>query len=787
VAAVAAFAVIAVALFPAAFLGGRVFYYRDIHLQWAPQMEVLVRCVLGGSWPVWNPYASFGQPLLANPNYEVYYPTTALNLLMKPWTYYRSFVFLHFVLAAGGVHALARRLGASPIAAAAGGIAWMASGPFVSLVTLWNHLAAAAWIPWSAWAGHRLGTRPSAGAAVTWGAVMAMPVLAGSPEMTLCAGLFGAAFALGAVRSRERLWPALPAIALSALVALGLSAAQWAPSLELARRSRRADYPAAQRLLWSIPPVMFAQGLLPILLDEQPLRPAVRASLYDSREPFLRSLYLGLSCAPLVAVALVSRRRAALVLAGIAAVMAVIALGRHSPALSAMEALLPPLRVLRFPAKAMVPLSLAWALLAALGLQAWVASSADGRARFLARIASAAAALAALGALWLVWTHLPAVAFVLIEPEFTHRTAAETLRPVVIHLAAAALAAAAMMALAWRPPRSVRRTAALAAATIAVDLVLAHSGLTPAGDPELFTARPPALAPLPRAPAGRVFSFDYFEGGLAERVLGHHGYLLKVPRDQWPVPWADAAALRFGLYPSVLAFWGIQDGFRSDWLGLYPPPMTALVSWTRRALFTPAFHRLLRIGAVSQVVALHEEGLEDLVPAARVPGLFLEDVRVFTVPDALPEAYVVGGVRVAGDTDAGGVLVDASFDPRREVVLASGAATAAPESFTGEARIVDWRPDRVAVDARLSAPGQLVLVEAYDPSWRATVDGHRAEVVRANVGFRAVALTEGSHRVVFTYRPVAAMAGVVASLVTVVACAVVLRRRRFEAPRPEPA
>src|SRR5204863_4359646 len=141
---------------------------------------------------------------------------------------------------------------------------------------------------------------------------------------------------------------------------------------------------------------------------ELPLRTTVRAALYDSREPFLRSLYLGLSCAPLVAIALLSRRRAALALALIAILMAAIALGRHSPALSAIESVLPPLRVLRFPAKALVPLSLAWALLAALGLQAWIASAERGRARAVGRVVSAVAALSGVAALWLLRARLPA-------------------------------------------------------------------------------------------------------------------------------------------------------------------------------------------------------------------------------------------------------------------------------------------------------------------------------------------------------------------------------------------
>ena len=355
--------------------------------------------------------------------------------------------------------------------------------------------------------------------------------------------------------------------------------------------------------------------------------------------------------------------------------------------------------------------------------------------------------------------------------------------PIGARLLVAGLAALAMAVLAFVRPRSARLAALLAAAIVTGDLVYASTGLTPVADPALYTFRPPALQYLRPAPGTRVFSFDYFEPGQAERFLGHPGYLLKVPRQQWPVPWADAAALRAGMYPALLAYWKVQDAYRIDWLGLYPPHLTALVSASRRAMLTPGFVRLLQIGAVTHVIALHREGLEDLVPVAEVPSLFIEDVLVFQVPNALPPAYAVDGTRVADDTEAARLLLDPSLDVRREIVLPTGAPAPRQPGFAGEARIVEWAADRVTVEARLSGPGYVVLVEGFDPSWRATVDGKPAEVLCANLGFRAVAAGAGDHRVVFTYRPVAALVGLALSMATLIACAAILAwPRRTAAP-----
>ena len=55
-------------IFAPALFGPWVFWQRDISLYWYPQAEAFVRVVSGGSLPLWNPYTSFGLPLLADPS-----------------------------------------------------------------------------------------------------------------------------------------------------------------------------------------------------------------------------------------------------------------------------------------------------------------------------------------------------------------------------------------------------------------------------------------------------------------------------------------------------------------------------------------------------------------------------------------------------------------------------------------------------------------------------------------------------------------------------------------------
>jgi hypothetical protein len=183
--------------------------------------------------------------------------------------------------------------------------------------------------------------------------------------------------------------------------------------------------------------------------------------------------------------------------------------------------------------------------------------------------------------------------------------------------------------------------------------------------------------------------------------------------------------------------------------------------------------RLLQIGAITHVVALHRVAGERLRPIAEIPSFFPDPIRVEAVPDPLPRAYAVGGVRVADGVPALAALVDPAFDPRREIVLPDGLAVHSPEGFRGQVRIASESASRAVLDSELSADGYVVLVDGYDPGWRAWVDGRRVPLLRANVAFRAVAVRAGRHTVEMAYRPAAALAGLAVSGLTCLALLVV--------------
>ena len=121
-------------------------------------------------------------------------------------------------------------------------------------------------------------------------------------------------------------------------------------------------------------------------------------------------------------------------------------------------------------------------------------------------------------------------------------------------------------------------------------------------------------------------------------------------------------------------------------------------------------------------------------------------------------------------------LLDPAFDPRREIVLPEGTAGRESPGFQGSSRLVEERADRVVLETKTNAPGFVVLLDGFDPGWRARLDGQPAALLRANLAFRAVAIPEGNHRIELVYRPRGLLLGLLVSVLCLAPAALVAAR-----------
>ena len=171
------------------------------------------------------------------------------------------------------------------------------------------------------------------------------------------------------------------------------------------------------------------------------------------------------------------------------------------------------------------------------------------------------------------------------------------------------------------------------------------------------------------------------------------------------------------------------------------------------------------------------------IPLPRIAEPALFDLlgvtyRLLSVPDwhwerspsAFPRAYLVSrpivvpeeeGFSLAREREALARLV--RINPRSSVLLHGAAAeqALAPLRSTGADAFEPYRSVAVAsrtahrlkLDVTLTRPGILVLNEPFFPGWRAHDGEREVPVLRANVLFRALALTPGEHHLELEFAP----------------------------------
>ena len=89
----------------------------------------------------------------------------------------------------------------------------------------------------------------------------------------------------------------------------------------------------------------------------------------------------------------------------------------------------------------------------------------------------------------------------------------------------------------------------------------------------------------------------------------------------------------------------------------------------------------------------------------------------------------------------------------------------------GGTRIVHYAPENVQVRVDATKPVVLILLDAFDTGWTATLEsGVELPILRANALVRAVAVPAGTHVVAFSYQTPLLKTGAWASLVGVLLC-----------------
>ena len=674
----------------------------DYYGYFYPNLRYALDAWQRGQGLFWNSFQNCGQPFFANPSAGTLYPLHWLFLVFGPDRGQFVQVTLHLAIGGIGMYWLCRVVGARPLGALCGGLAFGLGGTTILLASWMPFIIAPfAWMPAAMAAAERVLRRPTFAGAVLLGVLLTLQLLPGYPQIN-----FFTYMAIGvrlvwelASRRDARRVRVVAAVLFGLALPAALAAAQYVPAVEFVRESVRSGQlsiaelrPPAQNVDWK--KFRYALGL--------------RTALGNT----LMLIPVGLAA---VALTLPRHRR----LAWSYAVMIALAfsLAFDTPVFDLFRRL-PFGSSFRLPHRFLWLAGFATAVLAGLGADAVAradATEAPLRRRLAAPMAFAAAVLG----------------FTLLSPLLLY--------PYEALLALATIAVISAVAL--LPP--LRRLAPLA-----LPLLVAAGAL-------LFL-RNPTYGPLidTQRLYSRRMAFDWLRSRISpqERV-----YQFGARDDFGVIPKSSEL---YGVRGITDYETQASRRFAALHVRLFNNhPMRSLNDYYFKLLKQPANRPLFNLLAARYIVTT-----ADLAPMPMLSQPPVKEVArfgdtvVYENPAALPRAFFVPQGYVVPETeDAITWFASGLNDPRRYTILESrppdgflgSPTTNGPSSVT----LVADGGETLSLRVYAPADGYLVVTDQYYPGWEAAVNGRSTPVLRANAAFRAIRVPRGVSNVTFVYRP----------------------------------
>ncbi|MFW6084717.1 MAG: hypothetical protein ACODAA_05835 [Gemmatimonadota bacterium] len=749
-----------------------------IDQSWQLREFAMTEIEAGRGLPLWNPYLFGGLPYVAILPGPVFYPTTALYFVLPlfraiGWTF-----VLHTFLAGLFAWFAARSLSLRRWPAAVTGLAFMLTGFFVSMNEAGHdgRMFTIALIPLAfAFLERGLQSRR-----IHWflamGLVVACQIF--TPHVQL---MYYSSLALSLYMLVRVIWMAReegdwkPAGRVFGLYALGFLAAaaigmaQLLPTLELRAFAVRGStgltgYDFASS--WAVPAQEITALVLPDLIGS--------LETYWGANPFKQHTeYVGIVPAALAVIGLttVRRDRRAGLIAGIAVLCVLFALGAATPVHRIAYEIVPMVREFRAASMMMGPAAFFVALLAGMGWQ-HVLDTRDARK-------PAGAGEEAGGGPHpgdLAWPWILALS-----------------APVLLLGLAAALAPEGLVRWAqtsWYPSGWSRRLAADAVGALQANgwLLLGIWGSV------LALAFGVARRRLPTEVVLAVLVLLVFDlTRVDERYIS-----VTTPAEQF-APDALQAALHEEMDPLARVF--PLEGYGPNAMMVHDIRSVAgmqnfRLEWTETLLGGLDYRNL---GAPALWPVLD---LEYLVTRQEIQTPLLERGptgprgTAWRIVDDFPHAWFPAAIepqptegeaavqRLAGrgsPTDF--ALVAAPGEAR------SAAGTSLPAAGRGSARVRSFTPNEIVLDVEAEAGGLLVVSKIFHPNWRAAVDGEEVPVWRADLALRGVEVPAGDHTVRFTYSARSVRRGLLLGGFALLAClagiALGWRSTRSRSGRPE--
>jgi hypothetical protein len=671
-----------------------------------------------GQIPLWRTSILSGTPFAADPLSGLFYPphwiafvpfvplSLAFNLLM----------LIHFTLAAATMYYLMRQWSIGQAGALIAAFAYAASPKIiahmgvghVTLVEAW------AWVPLVI-AGVVPSPRTGKPDALLSGGALALCLLADARMAVYALVLLALYVLITRTQRNARMWLALVGLLIViGVVALALAAAAWLPALTLTDGTARAKLSPQEAGTLSLDAV-YLIGLL----------------IADRSGAAERTTYVGLVVAALAVVGVKlmwhTRRRLMIWFLVVISVGVIAALGTNTPLYTLLYQL-PGSTLFRVPARAWFLVSFALAALAGFGVQGLIEWA--GRAQRRSSLLATAIILFALlfGLLGVAASgSISFLAIAILVPL--------TVIVIALHLRGR-----------LKPDRFVLAiTALLIIDLLAIDWALYR----PIGVAEAFADGSKPAVWLTQQPGSfRVYSPSY-------SIPQHVGQLFQLQ-------------LADGIDPLQLQRY-VMFMYQASGVGAWPYAVTlpAFVGAQTDEDIRTALKdiqpnaALLGLLNVKYIAAAFPIAQSDLIERAVFsPTQVYENARV------LPRAFLVSKVDVAASAEEASLWLTTHDVSTAAVVEGLPLSIEWPVS-PGKVKVFDQSADHI--EMRATGPGWLVLSEVLAPDWVATIDGATVDIFPTDLTLRGAYVPWGDHTITFDYQPRRVYAGVLISVLSVMA------------------
>ncbi len=745
--------------FPEIVFGQQTLYKTDLTWMHFPRHFFAAEEWLSGRVPLWDPYEDTGIPLLAESQVGVLYPLSIIFLSsISPSLELSLFILIHFSLAAIFAYILTRLLGMGWAAASVAGLAFGFGGFLMAQVPNLNIMTGAVWLPLILFGLIQTVRRRSWVVALLAGIPLALQIFTAQPQIVFYTLVTSAGYGLytiladylfgGNGRKGNLRYAVQTGCLLAVALASGLllAAPQLIPTYELQQLSTRSQERGLDFLTQnSLPTAMWLNLLIPSAFGNN-------VTGFKGGDPFQEDfIYVGLlplllACFGIAALwsrtkdsRYQDRRFFLLLFIG----AALLAMGRATPLYEFVVQYMPGFALFRIPARWLMGVNLALAVLAGQGMEALLEKQLSKRTILLLLIVGFLL-VAVLVAGWLfrnnflLWSNNLSSTSARFATAFLNKSFitdpiyrqdrwlpgwAAGLRTPAILLFVNIIMAALLLSLFAARRITANMFAILTILAISFDLVLAGG----------VTINPTKPADWWwRLSGGAEYVLDKLDQGGRVFPLGMGSEELTVSH--------------LGQY-----FSSVYQAHSAGGHG------SSLRNW-RYSTFLEEAHPVQAIQLTGVRFLLTESYIGEDV-AATYPIVYADDQAiVHENKNPLARTFVVHQAIQADTPDkALAYFQSVDFDPRQAVIIEPEHNPPIPTpdaSSTGStATIIRETPQLLEIQTRLTGDGYLVLLDTYYPGWTATVDDQSTIIYRANYIDRAVFVPSGEHIVRFEYKP----------------------------------